>query len=407
MLLGILNYLRGNVRIEMRGACIERLLNICAFNGIDFWDLERIDADLVYATVRISGFRKLRKYSRRTMTKIKITKRRGVPFLVFRYRWRYALWGGALLSAAFLYFLTSFVWTIEVVGCSHTTPVQILSALNDLGLKTGVFKRSVDPTELKNEMLLKVDKLSWIAINIKGTNAEVIIREREETPFMIPKNDPCDIVAGKTGVIYKMNVKEGKALFTPGQTVVKGDMLVTGTIVSEKEAGVRYVHSLAEVQARTWYTLSGSAPETYLEKKYTGNKKIRKALIFGDKRINLYLNSGIPFDFCDKIIKKEKVIVNDNMHLPVAVVTETYLEYVPKKAHSRSGEVSTAIKRALEKQLKEDIQGGTIRSSVCTNTLQNDVVTVTLHAECIEEIALEKELNKEWLNGVQDAPLKK
>ncbi len=392
MLLRLLNFLRGNVRIEMRGACIERLLNICAFHGIDFWDLRRVDTDILYATVRIDGFRKLRKYARRTMTRVRIKGKAGVPFLVFRYRWRYALWGGALLSAAALFFLTSFVWTIEIVGCTYTTPVQILSALNELGLKTGVRKSAVDPTDLKNQMLLKVGKLSWITINLKGTHAEIVVREREETPYMIPQDEPCDIVAGKTGVIHKMNVMEGKALFTPGQTVLKGEVLVSGRIDSET-AGPRFVHSLAEVQARTWYSLSGTAPEAYYKKTYTGAKKSRKALIFGDKRVNLYLNSSIPFAFCDKMIEKEKVIINDNMHLPVSVVTETYLEYTPVKTRSVSGEVSTAIKRSLERRLSETIQGGTVRSSNYTFQNEKGAVTMTLNAECLEEIALEKELS--------------
>ena len=36
MLLGLINYVRGNVRVEIQGAAIERFLNLCAQNQIAF-----------------------------------------------------------------------------------------------------------------------------------------------------------------------------------------------------------------------------------------------------------------------------------------------------------------------------------------------------------------------------------
>ena len=58
MILGIINYIRGSVRIEIQGAAIERFLNLCAQNQIDFWDVRRIAPDLAQA-VRLFHFLKL------------------------------------------------------------------------------------------------------------------------------------------------------------------------------------------------------------------------------------------------------------------------------------------------------------------------------------------------------------
>ena len=55
MLLGLINYVRGWVRVEIRGAAIERFLNLCAQNDIAFWDVRRLAPDVVQATVRIQG----------------------------------------------------------------------------------------------------------------------------------------------------------------------------------------------------------------------------------------------------------------------------------------------------------------------------------------------------------------
>ena len=37
MLMRCINFMRGSVRIAVRGAGIERFLNVCAANGIMFW----------------------------------------------------------------------------------------------------------------------------------------------------------------------------------------------------------------------------------------------------------------------------------------------------------------------------------------------------------------------------------
>ena len=42
MLLGLINYVRGWVRVEIRGAAIERFLNLCAQTEIAFWDVRRL-----------------------------------------------------------------------------------------------------------------------------------------------------------------------------------------------------------------------------------------------------------------------------------------------------------------------------------------------------------------------------
>ena len=76
MLLGLINYVRGWVRVEIRGAAIERFLNLCAQNDIAFWDVRRLAPDVVQATVRIQGFRQLRHFTRRMMCSVHIVKKK-------------------------------------------------------------------------------------------------------------------------------------------------------------------------------------------------------------------------------------------------------------------------------------------------------------------------------------------
>jgi hypothetical protein len=46
----VTNFLRGNVRIRVRCRYPERFINICAKSGVEFWDMEREEDDLVLTT---------------------------------------------------------------------------------------------------------------------------------------------------------------------------------------------------------------------------------------------------------------------------------------------------------------------------------------------------------------------
>ncbi len=138
MLLGLINYVRGNVRVEIQGAAIERFLNLCAQNQIAFWDVRRVAPDRVQATVRISGFRQLRHFTRRMMCHVHIIGKQGVPFQAHKLMPRVALWGGALAAVALLCAASQFVWTIDISNCDHTLQAEALRLTEEAGLRPGV-----------------------------------------------------------------------------------------------------------------------------------------------------------------------------------------------------------------------------------------------------------------------------
>ena len=135
-------------------------------------------------------------------------------------------------------------------------------------------------------------------MNVRGSRAEVIVRERVEPPEVVDVRSPADIIAAKTGLITEMNVFEGRAEAERGQMVLAGETLVSGTLGS-LSGRVRRVHALGEIRARTWYEISEKTPLEYISKRYTGETVSRKSVAVGNYRINLYINGSISLDCCD------------------------------------------------------------------------------------------------------------
>ena len=98
MLKRLINVLRGSVRLEVTGAFPERLLNLCAQKGIQFWNVEWLEPTRLRLTVTRQGSGPARALGEKVQCTVTPEGRSGVPFFLARFRRRYALLVGLALS---------------------------------------------------------------------------------------------------------------------------------------------------------------------------------------------------------------------------------------------------------------------------------------------------------------------
>ena len=309
MLMQCLNFLRGSVRISVQGAGTERFLNVCAANGIAFWGVRRIAPDRIEASVRIGGFFALRPYARRTMCRIRVTGKSGAPFYGRRLRRRHALLAGGLLCGAMLYALSGFVWTISIEGCETMPQAEVMTLLEQNGLRVGARTSGIDAEQVRTAVLMQTDRLAYMAVNLSGSHAQVIVRERGTEREDLGVDTPCDVVADKTGVVDSLIVRSGTAMTEVGKTVEAGDLLASGTMLSQ-QGETWQVHADAEAVLRTWRTARLTLSDRIDAASPTGRTKTRYALLIGSKRVNLYLVESEPFACYDKKVEKQPLSVS-------------------------------------------------------------------------------------------------
>ncbi len=137
---------------------------------------------------------------------------------------------------------------MSVTGNDKVATEVILEKLSENGIKPGALKFSINPDNVVDNIMLGINDLSRISVSVRGTRVFVNVSERVKPPDLIDKNLPCDLVAAKDGVIYSIVAKEGLETVKIGDTVTKGQLLVTGTIenVKNPEAPPLMVHSMAQ-----------------------------------------------------------------------------------------------------------------------------------------------------------------
>lgn len=344
LIIGFLRYIRGYVRFTAEAGSAERLLNLCAHNRVPTWRCYRQGERMTGCTT-VEGYHAMRTLAKKAGVRLRVAERHGVPFTAHRYRKRIGFIIGALLFAALLILSQQFIWTIRVEGCQRVDPQILENALEELGVRRGTLKSGVNTWAIQREITIKVNELSWAALNIQGTTATLVIIERTPPPPKIDTNVPANVVAAKDGLITRMEVTDGITVRKKGDTVVAGELLVSG--VHEDRWGMTHLlRANARVTASVPETLEVRIPLRQETARLTGEIVRRRYLeVFGTK-LPLFLYTGLEGDY--KVERMTEPLELFGISLPFTVTKETYVFFERDTAQISEETALRAAKKQLE-----------------------------------------------------------
>ena len=396
-------YMNGYITISIRGSRSERLINLAINRGIILRDIRRFGS-IAYMKVDIDGFKKLRPLARRTRCKVKIEKKAGIPFFIYKLTVRRGFVAGAVFFVILLYLLSSFIWFVDIVGTEEVDPHLVSELSRELGLKPGAFKNTLDLEKISNEVVIRVPDISWAGIEITGTRArlEIVEKVKGEEPGEVGYSH---IIASKDGLITDIMVISGMAEVSVGDTVTAGEVLISGILradfpeVEEEEDDPEanriresYVRSRGTVEARVWY--EGSGVSTLLEKKYepTGKYSSSSYIKVGDKQFYTRGDGQNPFTY-SRLNQSRRIIRWRNFKLPVEIVHLQYNELnLVEKELTHQEALDKAVLQAQEEARKQlPSQAEVVEENVeILDTEDEQVIEVRYVIETIEQIGKEK-----------------
>ena len=119
-MLQVIRYCKGYLSIRVWGYSTERFMNLCSNHNILLWDIEN-HGEYYTMCISIRGFYQLKSITRKTGTRVAITRRYGLPFLSIRMKKRKIFILGLLGSFLFWIFMAGYVWNIEIQGNFYVT----------------------------------------------------------------------------------------------------------------------------------------------------------------------------------------------------------------------------------------------------------------------------------------------
>lgn len=348
----IRNYLRGSLQLDIYGAAIERFLNLCSLHNVAFWDVEALDADHFTAWISADGYSALRPYARKTACRIRVRRKRGLPFAAMRATRRRALWLSLILCTVTAYLLSAFVWTIRVEGCNTLSEEEVLQWMAQAGLQTGTRRKKIHMRELRNDIMMRTDKLSYFTVNFKGTQAIITVWERENPAEKPTKPQPCHVVSEVTGVVSALRVRSGLACVKVGDTVQPGELIASGRIVNQNdETDVTLLAASAEADVRTWYTLQAAVPNELAVLSSENIPRDSVFLLLGTQRFPLCIIENHTDSWYDKQIKTHHLELHEDFHWKMGIEVQKTMICRAEKAKIDH----TALEKLLQKRMMDSL----------------------------------------------------
>ena len=386
----LIEYVTGYVDIVIEGYYIEKFINICNSKQVNLWNIKKENSIKMLASIKISDFKELKQICRKTKCKVKIQNKKGLPFIIKKYKKRKVFLLFLMLIILSIIVLSNFIWNIEIEGDTNIPKEEIIELVKNEGLEIGAFKGKIDTKKIINKIRLERDDVSWVGINIEGTNAVIKLVKADAKPEIINEEEYCNIIADKDATILKVSAQNGTPLVKEGDTVTNGDIIVAGWMEG-KYTGKQYVHAQGEVQAKVKYTTTERVYLKETKKVETGVSENRYSVKINNFKINL--PKTLPkFQKYDTIEENKKLKLFSNFYLPFELITYTYKEYEEQLIiHSFEEAKQIGIDKAKE-SLQEELDGKEILDKQVNVTSEPDYIEVEVTYEVKENIGIKEKI---------------
>lgn len=358
----LLNYLLGYVTINIKGDGVERFINFAVQRGIHIWDIHWKKDGTVKAQVQLSCIKALRHVARKSQCRFWIVGRTGLPFWLKYMKKRKMLVFGAVMFVAVLYLLSSFVFFIDVTSqepVKNVNPQMVKRLAAEKGVAIGRPKWLMDFKETEKYLMNNIPQLTWVGISTQGTKVEIEIVEKVLPEPGEKDKSPGNIVAFKDGVITQILVMRGQARVAPGDTVSKGEVLISGLMLPQVEdptlsspdhdpSQPELVKADGIVRAKVWYRGYGECPVVEKEKKHTGETTRSLSIKRGEKEMVIWGPKKTPYQLSTSDIAAKKINLGRSKIFPVEIVITTYQEQKNyQKNWGEEGAWNQAVQNAL------------------------------------------------------------
>lgn len=286
----------------------------------------------------------------------KSSDKKGMPQILKKYRLRAGAFLGIAIFTAMIWMSGSYVWRIEVTGNETVPTGEVIKQLKENGFCEGDYIPYINEQVICSRIIEKSNDIAWISINYKGNIANVEIIELSRAEKEKASKSGTNLVAGQDALIESVDVTNGNPLIKKGQTVAKGDLLVSGVIDGLNETA--FVNAEGKIMGMVTSTIDITANYKQTQKKIKNKKTSQISIIFFTKEINIFKYGGNLPPECDTIYNKEQIYLFGRLRLPVFIVKKENVEYQNEVTVINEKEAAKLAKSRLNDNLALDLREG-------------------------------------------------
>ncbi len=380
--ISIIRYFSGYVEFCAQGGFPERFLNLCKLNDISLWNVKN-DGVKVEACTSAKEFEWLEKPAKNSGMTVKTLETKGIPFWAKRHKWRCGLLVGLVVAVCFVWYMSGFIWEVEIAQEEGVKIIGFTENLEKLGVKAGARRSKIDIPAVQEKLLEIYPELSWVSLNIFGDKALVEYTPATPAPEITDTSTPSNIIAKKSGRIVLMEGYMGTNEVKEGAYVSEGSLLISG-VIANSDGSESLCRATGKVFAEAKNEFTAATPCE--SKLYTSNDlKVRY-------RIDLF-GLEIPLGLSTKmhLVNETPVGLKVNSTLlPVGVIRNEGMAFSEGVVSYNEVECDTLNLLSCIKAKRRELKNADIKEIAFINEHSESEGNLTITVVCVEDIALEK-----------------
>jgi similar to stage IV sporulation protein len=346
-------FLGGYITVRVTGSNPERLLNLALSRGVALWDVRRTGTDQLHLKARAAHFFLLRHLARQARCRVRITGKRGLPFLLGRLRRRPGFAAGLLFFVLALYLAGSLIWEVRVrfpEPVRYNREETVLAEARALGLRPGAWRAAVDTQHLAHQLARRLPQAAYVGVRLEGVRATIEVVERVLPPSSA---EAAHIVAAKAGLVEEVLVVCGEPRVRPGDVVRPGQVLISGII--RTPSGGSVVRAEGRVQARVWYRVRAAVPLVETREVATGRVSVSYRLGLAGREVRLWGPQAPPYPLCRVEKAGTGPVALGNYRLPFSLSRVSYHELRREETYRTAREAEELARSEARRLLAERV----------------------------------------------------
>ena len=328
------------------GAYTEDFLNLLNQFEVKIYEVRNING-VMHITIRRSQYKKATVAARSCGIRIRVFERKGLFYKFRNMKKHTGVISGVLIACIIVLFMQKFIWKINIYGNDTISENQILKTVESYGVRLGALSSQININSVEIGTKLGLKDITWLNIEKNGSKIDIYINESSDIEKSeIDTKTPCNIIAGKSGIIVDTEVYSGTLIYKKGSGVSEGAVIVSG-VVNDGADNLLLTHANAKIIAEFTETVA-------FRQNFTTNEKITSDIITTEKELML-LGFVIPITrktkidencVCSEIIENCSIF---GLELPWKIKTNTYTGYEDVEITRTYDDVNRILEQNLEK----------------------------------------------------------
>ena len=218
---------KGKILVEIKVLNTERILNLFWKKNIRVYKVKKKDFATLILEIDYLSYLEVKECVESLGGRINIIKSEGFVFFLGNIKKKLSLVIGGVMFLCIIYYLSTYIWAVEVDVQQNIPPFEVRKQLNSIGIKPGIAKSSIDVKEVEKKLENMSSEILWLRARIEGSTLKVVVEEKINPP-QEQSYEYGNLVATREGEIKRVYTFAGRAKVKSGQLVKAGDVVIEG-----------------------------------------------------------------------------------------------------------------------------------------------------------------------------------